>query len=209
MNNKIMVRELPNILSTILAIFLAIGIAGLSLIVALKLSDIFPDIPIGFGILIFFVVLCCPFIIFLLIWFYITRKKIAVTPILHVDEKIPISKEQKAILDNVEGAERLQELKEFVSGSGSLLTGLTKTVMLAAAKKGTHIKYSLCEERIILYGGPFSNLFRWKRIRKLTADPKNKQFEFTARGILAQYTSYAPNTFEETKQVLSKYIVVG
>ena len=204
MDKKIIARELASGRYAILFVFLSIVIVVISFMLALKISDIFPDIPIYFGIPGFFIITFGPMIICGYVFFKIVRKKIAVTPILHVDEKIPISKEQKEILDNVEGAQKLHGIVGIVTGSGGLLTELTMTAMLSAAKKGTHVKYTICDEGIVLYSASIVNLYRWKNIHQLKADSKNKQLEFKARG--AKYNLYSPNKFDETKQVLHKYI---
>ena len=207
MNKKIIVNELSSWPDVILGIVLGIIIMVLSLIVVIKISDLFPDMPIGFSLLIFFGGLIGPCWIFIYVWFKIRirRKKIAVTPILDVDEKVPISEEQKEILDGVEGAGKLQDI---VTGSGGLLTDIARTAILSAARKGSHIKYTLCEEGIVLYQGSNGYLHHWRRIGELTADLKNKQFEFTPIGRKVKLILSAPNNFEETKQVLSKYIEV-
>ena len=54
MNKKIIVNELSSWPDVILGIVLGIIIMVLSLIVVIKISDLFPDMPIGFSLLIFF-----------------------------------------------------------------------------------------------------------------------------------------------------------
>jgi hypothetical protein len=125
-----------------------------------------------------------------------------VAPILHVDEKIPISKEQKELLDGVDGAQKLQGI---ITGSGGLLPELAMNAMLSAARNGAHVKFTICKEGMVLYNGFAANLYRWRNIRNLKADSKNKQLEFKCRGI--KFNLYTPNKYEETTQVLHKYIV--
>lgn len=205
MDKKIIVNEMGGRIDIILGMFFGFIIAILSFMVGIKLSDMFPDIPIAFGLLTLLILLVGPMSIFMYFWFKIRRKRTAVTPILHVDEKIPISQEKKEILDGVEGAQNLQGL---ITGSGGLLTEIAKSAMISAAKRDTHVKYTLCEEGIVVYQKSSGNLCRWNRIRKLTVDPKNKRFEFTVRGGIGKWNIITPNKFEETKQVLSKYIEV-
>ena len=208
-NNKIIVNEMVSGLNLMLGMVFGFIIAIIFFMVGIKLSDIFPDIPIGFGILILVIFLVGPMAIFMYFWSKITRKRIAVTPILHVDEKVPISKVQKETLDNFEGARLSKEVVSVIrGGSVNLLAGVAQTAIIAAAKRDAHVKYTLCEEGIVVYRRSSGSLCSWKRISKLTSDPKNKQLEFKVRGVIGKWNIFTPNKFDETKQILSKYIEV-
>ncbi len=205
MKDRLVAREIVGGVDRAIGALLTVMVMLASLAAALWLSEVFPDMPIQFAIPIFFIVFICPGVAFGLVWMKMRRKKVVVTPFLQVDEATPISKEQQEVLDRVEGAQQLQGL---IVGGG-LVTDLAQSALLAAAKKGTHSRFTLCQEGLVWYRGSSANFIPWRRIGSVSADGKNKQFELTLRGVAGKLNLITPNKYDDVKNVLSAHTVVG
>jgi hypothetical protein len=138
-------------------------------------------------------------------WLLSLGRRATATPLLHVEGTGSVEG------DVALGAEanRARLLDAFRQGPsvGALQEG-AGVMLPSPSEDPICVKFTVCEEGIVLYRTGRADLVRWRRIRDLKANDESRQFELTIKTMVGRDSFSAPDRFDEVKRMLSEHIVV-
>ncbi len=203
-SDRIAVRETHPVVNLLLTFLLIPSVAVGSAIAAVSILRRLQPLDPNIVILVFVGIGVCPTAI--VAWLVSLGSKAMATPVLHVDGTVP------AVDTGAAGSEESQAVLATHSETPFRVAALRKAagVVLPQPPEGpVCVKFTVCEEGIVLYRSGRANLVRWGRIRDLKADRENQRFEFTLNRFLGKDSFSAPDRFDEVKRMLSQHLDVG
>ncbi len=203
-SDRIAVREthpVVNLLLTFLMIpLVAVGSAIAAVSILRRLQPLDPNtvmlVFVGIGV--------CPTAI--VAWLVSLGRKATATPVLRVDGTVSAVDTGAADTSVPQAARATQSQTASRVGALRRAAGV---VFPQSPEGAVCVKFTVCEEGIVLYRSGRPNLVRWGRIRDIKADRENQRFEFTLSRFLGRDSFSAPDRFDEVKRMLSQHLDVG
>lgn len=180
---SVRVNDSQNVLTLLIKSFILLIIGVASIVVDLNILFWLKPLNVHLIILIFVGVAVVPTAFFT--WLLSIGEKAKVTPILHVE------------------------------GTAFSMSGTPEshhsigTIFFRPEEKPACIKFSLCEEGIVLYRAGYTGLVRWDNIHELKANHENKSFELIIKRTMARDSFFAQDRFDEVRQMLSERISIN
>jgi len=177
---SIRVHEFHSFFTLLIKALMILAVGTASIIADINILYWLKPLNVHLAILIFVGVGVAPTA--LVTWLLSLGRKTEVTPILHVE----------GTDSNIIG----------IPGSSPNIGDL----FLKLEEKPACVKFTLCEEGIVLYRSGRAGLVRWDNIHKLKAVNENKSFELTIKKTLGRDSFLASDKFDEVRQMLSERV---
>jgi hypothetical protein len=196
----IVVRETHSAISLLLYVILAPAVAVGCMVAALRVLAWLQPVNPHVAMLVLVGIGVAPTA--LAAWSLSFGRRARATPVLHIDASMSTARMDAA---------RVNTRKP--PGSARSAPGRARRVLKAAlasvAPERPCVKFTVCEEGIVMYRSGNAGLVRWGRIKEVRADDDGKRFEFTVRKTLGKDSFSAPDRFDEVKQMLSEHVPVN
>jgi hypothetical protein len=200
---RIRIHESHNVFSLLFYSLLILIVSAASIIATLNILIWLKPVDVHLTILVLVGIGVAPTTF--MTWLLSLGRKANVTPILHVDGTVSnMSKTPDS--PNVGFVSYVGDTTRLNKGRLGKVVG---AFLSRREGEPTCIKFTLCEEGIVLYRSGHTGLVRWDRIHKLKADHENKSFELTVKMTLGKDSFLAQDRFEEVRQMLSERISVN
>ncbi len=203
-SDRIAVRETHPVVSLLLTFLLVPLVAVGSAIAAVSILRRLQPLDPNTVMLVFVGIGVCPTAT--VAWLVSLGRKATATPVLHVDGTA------SAVDTGAAGSEESQAVLATHNETPFRVAALRKAagvVLPQPPEEPVCLKFTVCEEGIVLYRSGRANLVRWGRIRDLKADRENQRFEFTLNRFLGKDSFSAPDRFDEVRRMLSQHLDVG